>query len=177
MILFSSWAPQTKVQRLKLFTGKWIKDSFALILLLHKRSDFLCPEELENKAFLQPTNWTKISMASFNMAIKKNILKIVALCYISLRDFPLCRLTPTFVWNLHIWSQIKKTVNLNNLACEGLEGFFLNKNWLMSWYVNVLTNVPLSALCSSVWLIQQHSPQPAKSLVLLLHVFGLAGMD
>lgn len=28
-------------------------------------------------------------MASFNMAIKEGNLKIVALCYISLRDFPL----------------------------------------------------------------------------------------
>ena len=124
-----------------------------------------CPEELESKASLQPTNWTKRSVVSF----KGRETWLCVLLVWGIFHFDFCVEFTLLVTN---WENI--SLNLNNLACEGLERFFINQKWWRSRCVNVATNVPFSALCSSV---QPHSSQPVKNLVLLLRVFGLAGMD
>lgn len=71
--------PQTKAQRLDLFTGKWIKGQFALILLLHKRSHFFVQKSQRAEHFFHQQNQTIRSIASFRVAIKEGNLIIVAL--------------------------------------------------------------------------------------------------
>lgn len=55
---------QTKVQRLELFTGKRIKDSFALILLWHKGSHFFVKKNVRADHFFKDKPQTKRSIVS-----------------------------------------------------------------------------------------------------------------
>ena len=178
MILFSSWAPNRSVKT------EWLNKGFICIDFAspQKESFFLSRRPRKQSIFSTNKIGQKDQLHLLVWLSRRETLKSVLCVILVWRIFHLVcrhRLTVTFVWYLRFWLQIGKSIslNLNNLACEGMERFFTNQNWLRSQYVNSAANVPFSALCLPGWLIQQHSPQPVNNPVLLLHVFGLSAMD
>lgn len=153
-------ACEPQIKDLNYSQGKWIKDSFALILPLHNRSHFYDSKEPES-CFLCPEE----SMATLIWLSKRKFAKVPLCSFISWRDFPLGqqmdndrRLCWVYAFGCKFGVHLFKfNVAVQRFAARPL----INQKWLRSWHVNLGTNAPWLTVCLINlfrWPMKNHVP-------------------